>query len=94
MRKPLICAAAIFALTTAGCGKTEIDAKKAEKFVASQFAPRPNSVDCPSGVEAKKGRTLKCKLESPTGKRYEVTLRILDEKGRVTLVEGGGRELP
>ena len=98
MRKPLIRAAAgaiAATLLLIGCGgRTEIDAKKAERFVSAQLVPPPRSVDCPSGVEARKGGSLKCKVVSATGKRYEATLSIRSDKGTVSLAPGAVRELP
>ena len=77
----------IAAAALAGCGlsTTEIDAGQAEKFVRGAFEKPPRSVSCPSGVEAKKGGTLTCKAVDSTGKRYEVTLHMADDEGRVTV---------
>jgi hypothetical protein len=68
----------------AACGKTEIDAGQAEKFVRGAFAQPPKSVKCPSGVEAKKGSTFECRVVDNIGRPYVVTLHI-DKHARVTV---------
>jgi hypothetical protein len=92
--RPFAPIAAAAALLVAGCGQTVIDEKGAEKFVRSTFTPAPRSVDCPDGVEAKKGGTLKCDVVDAGGTKYEATLRIADKKGRVTLNGKDVREVP
>jgi uncharacterized protein DUF4333 len=71
----------------AGCdvSTTEIDSKQAEDFVKGAFEKPPRSVKCPSGVEAKTGGTFTCKAVDSTGKRYDVTLHMADDEGRVTV---------
>jgi hypothetical protein len=83
-------AAVAAAVLLGGCSlsTTEIDAGQAEKFVKGAFEKPPRSVSCPSGVEAKKGGTLTCKAVDSTGKRYEVTLHMADDEGRVTVGKG------
>jgi hypothetical protein len=87
-----ICAsfAATAALLLAGCSAstTEIDSGKAEGFVKQAFSKPPQSVACPSGVEAKAGETLTCKVTSAGGQRLVVTLHIVDGKGRVRFGAG------
>src|SRR3954447_12760623 len=77
----------VAAVMVSGCGlsTTEIDAAQAEKFVKGAFAKPPRSVSCPSGVEAKKGKTLVCHAVDSVGKRYEVTLHMSDDEGHVTV---------
>jgi uncharacterized lipoprotein len=78
-------AAAVLLLS--GCsvstGTTEIDRGKAERFVKQAFKPPPRSVACPSGVKAKAGGSLTCKVTTATGRRYDVTLHIVNGSGRV-----------
>ena len=92
--RPFAPIAAAAALTLAGCGQTTIDQAKAERFVKKIFPETPKSVDCPDGVEAKKGRTLTCKVVAADGTRYEAKLRIADEEGRVILNNRDLREVP
>jgi hypothetical protein len=78
----------------ASTSTTHIDSAKAEKFVKQAFTTPPRSVSCPSGVEAKAGRTLTCKVTSASGRRYDVTLHIVDSTGRVNLKAGDVRPSP
>src|SRR3954454_13244680 len=82
-----VTAAALFA-TGCSLSTTEIDAGQAEQYVKGLFPKPARSASCPSGVEAKKGKTLKCKAVDATGRRYVVTLHIANEDGRVTVGEG------
>jgi uncharacterized protein DUF4333 len=81
--RPLATLLAAASLLLAGCGSTEIDSSKAEKFVKGAFATPPKSVKCPDGVEAKTGGTLTCQVVDATGKRYDLTLHMVDGEGRV-----------
>lgn len=82
--------AATVAIAIGGCSfsTTEIDAGQAEKYVKTLFPEPARSATCPSGVEAKKGKTLSCRAVDANGRRYVVTLHIADENGRVTVGEG------
>jgi uncharacterized protein DUF4333 len=82
------------ALLVAGCGTTEIDSGRAQEFVKSAFGTAPRSVKCPSGVEAKAGRTLTCRVVAADGRRYDVVLHIVDGKGRVKVGAGDFRPVP
>jgi uncharacterized lipoprotein len=88
--RPAAIAAAAAVLLVAGCSvsKTEIDAGQAEQYVKGLFPKPARTASCPSGVEAKKGRTFTCKAVDSTGRRYVVTLHIANEKGRVTVGTG------
>jgi hypothetical protein len=74
----------------AGCSTstTQIDSARAERFVKRAFASPPKSVSCPSGIEAKKGRTITCRAVDATGRRYDVVLHMADDKGRVNVSPG------
>jgi hypothetical protein len=73
------------AVALAGCGKTTIDQKKAERFVGSFFTPPARSVHCPDGVEAKKGKTFTCAGVDASGHRFRVLVRVVDDSGRVSV---------
>jgi hypothetical protein len=87
-------ALAPFALLVAGCGTTEIDSGRAQDFVKGTFGAPPRSVKCPSGVEAKPGRTFTCHAVAADGRRYDVVLHIVDGKGRVTVGTRDVRPVP
>ena len=86
MRKPpRWSAGAAAALVLAGCGGTTIDSGKVEKLIGDNLAgPRPDRVDCPSGVDADKGSTFECKIEYAGRTPATVTIHIEDEDGRVS----------
>ena len=72
-------------LGATGCGQTEIDEQEAEAFVRSYFAPDARSADCPRGIEAEQGATFECSAVDVAGKRFEVTVHVLDGEGRVQI---------
>jgi Domain of unknown function (DUF4333) len=72
--------------TLAGCGGggRTIDAGKAARFVRQQLlGPPPSSIDCPKGVEAKKGETFGCTLVYPDGTSATVTVHVVSDSGRI-----------
>ena len=72
-------AALLAGAALAGCGSQEIDRGKAETFVRQSFGPpSAQTVTCPSGVKATKGHTFTCSVTDVSGRRYTVTLHILD----------------
>ena len=75
------------AAAAAGCGGgPTIDAGRAERFVRAQLlGPRPSSIDCPKGVEAKKGRTFGCTVIYPDGTSATVTVHVVSDGGRITV---------
>ena len=78
--------AVLAAVGFAACGTTEIDNKKAEKLITEGFKSRgvQVSVKCPSGVEAKKGKTYVCKITLPNGKTATATTTLTDDKGHIS----------
>jgi hypothetical protein len=87
-RKLAVLAASALALTA--CGGTQIDAGKAESLIEKNIAgPAPKRVDCPDGVDAKKGTTFKCKVVYPGGlPPATVTVHIEDDNGRIRVGPG------
>ena len=86
--KLAVLAASALALTA--CGGTQIDSGKAESLIAKNIAgPAPKRVDCPSGVDAKKGTTFKCKVVYPGGlPPATVTVYIQDDDGHISVGPG------
>jgi uncharacterized protein DUF4333 len=82
------------ALLVAGCGATEIDSGRAQDFVKRAFGAPTRSVRCPSGVEAKPGRALTCRVVAADGRHYDVVLHIADDNGRVKVGAGDVRPVP
>ena len=75
------------ALAVAGCGGgAKIDPGRAESFVGSQLlGPRPASIDCPKGIEAKKGRTFGCTVIYRDGTSATVTVHVVSDSGRIAV---------
>jgi hypothetical protein len=59
---------------------TTIDATKAQNLVRSHINGA-QSVNCPSGVEAKSGSTFDCKVTLTDGSTETVTLHVNDDSG-------------
>ena len=86
--RPAAAIPALLALTAlAGCGSTTIDSGKAESFLDGSLQPSPRSVTCPKNVTVKKGRTFACTVVAANGRRYSVTIHIVDDSGHVPYVE-------
>ena len=85
-----LAALAVPALVLAACGGTEIDAAKAESLIKENIGgPPPRTVDCPDGVEAKKGSTFRCDLTYEHGVGPAVvTVHIEDDEGRIRVGPG------
>jgi hypothetical protein len=75
------------ALAAAGCGgSNEIKPKTVETFIAGHLlGPRPQSVTCPGGVKAKKGRTFTCSIVYPDRSRATVTVHVTSDEGKVSV---------
>lgn len=73
------------AILLAGCGKATIKPAGAAKSVVDVIARdtgfRPTDVKCPSGVEAKVGKTFDCHFTGPEPKPYVAHMRITEVKG-------------
>ncbi len=84
MRRNLAFLAACTLLISA-CGGTEIDADKAESLIKDNIVgPAPQKVDCPDGVEAKKGATFRCDVIYGSGlPTAVVTVHIEDDDGHI-----------
>jgi uncharacterized lipoprotein len=85
-----LAALALSVLAVSGCGSTEIDAGKTEDLIKENVSgPPPREVECPEGVEAKKGETFQCELTYAGGlPAATVTVHIQDDDGRVRFGPG------
>jgi hypothetical protein len=81
--------AAVAGLLVAGCGTTEIDHSKAETLIKGSIAKAGNvtakSVTCPSGVKAKKGGTLTCKITLTDGRTATATVHMTNDSGHIVI---------
>jgi NAD(P)H-hydrate repair Nnr-like enzyme with NAD(P)H-hydrate epimerase domain len=83
----------------AGCGETVIDDAKTEAAIEENLeksvGQKVSSVDCPSGVEVKAGRTFECTVSLQSGKTETATLKILNSDADVEVTDlkpsGGGK---
>ena len=75
------------ALALVACGGTVINDMEAEDYLRGTVEPPPGTrieaVDCPDGVDAERGETFECTLETADGDEAVVPLRVLDERGTV-----------
>jgi hypothetical protein len=75
------------ALVLAACGGTVINDMEAEDYLRGTVEPPPGtrieSVNCPDGVDAERGETFECTLETADGAEAVVPMRVLDERGTV-----------
>jgi hypothetical protein len=80
-------AIAVFGPAT-GC-KQKINTKKAEKLMKEKLPEmlgadvEVKSVDCPDGIEAKKGETFECTAELVDGTKLNINVEQQDDEGNV-----------
>lgn len=74
------------AAAAAGCGTTTLDTNGAEKQIAAgiekQTGVKLRKVECPSDIEAKKGKTFHCTLTAPNGQKIGLTAVQTSDDGR------------
>ena len=91
-----LAALALGVFPLAGCGETVIDSAKTEAAIEENLeksvGQRVSSVECPSGVEVKKGGTFECTVKLKSGKTETATLKILNSEAdvEVTNLEAAG----
>lgn len=75
----------------AGCGETVIDDAKTEAAIEENLqksvGQKVASVDCPSGVEVKAGKTFDCTVRLAGGKTETATLKILNSDADVEVTD-------
>jgi hypothetical protein len=80
-------ALALAVFLAAGCGETVIDSAKTEGAIEENLeksvGQKVSSVECPSGVEVKKGKTFDCTVNLESGKTETATLKILNSDADV-----------
>ena len=74
-------------LLAAGCGEAVIDDAKTEAAIEENLrksvGQQVSSVECPSGVEVKAGKTFDCTVSLAGGKEETATLRIINSDADV-----------
>jgi hypothetical protein len=80
-------ALALAVFLVSGCGETVIDSAKTEGAIEENLeksvGQKVSSVECPSGVEVKKGATFDCTVSLENGKTETATLKILNSDADV-----------
>jgi hypothetical protein len=86
-RSGAIAALLAVAFLAAGCGETVIDDAKTEAAIEENLeksvGQKVSSVECPSGVEVKAGKTFDCTVSLAGGKEETATLKIINEDADV-----------
>jgi NAD(P)H-hydrate repair Nnr-like enzyme with NAD(P)H-hydrate epimerase domain len=93
----MVCVCRVGALALAsvlfgvGCGETVLDEADTEATIEQNVERATDrkvaSVDCPSGVEVKKGTTFECVVNFESGKRSVETLKIRNEDADVSVID-------
>jgi NAD(P)H-hydrate repair Nnr-like enzyme with NAD(P)H-hydrate epimerase domain len=90
-RSGALLALALAAFLIAGCGETVIDDAKTEAAIEENLqksvGQKVSSVDCPSGVEVKAGKTFDCAVSLAGGKKETATLKILNSDADVEVTD-------
>ncbi len=89
------CAAVAVLLAVAflavGCGETVIDSAKTEAAIEENLqksvGQKVSSVDCPSDVEVKAGKTFDCTVSLAGGKQETATLKIINSDADVEVTD-------
>jgi hypothetical protein len=86
-RSAALAALALAAFLAVGCGETVIDDAKTEAAIEENLrksvGQKVSSVECPSGVEVKSGKTFDCTVSLAGGKKETATLKILNSDADV-----------
>lgn len=82
-----LAALALVVFLAVGCGETVIDSAKTEGAIEENLeksvGQKVSSVECPSGVEVKAGKTFECTVSLKGGKQETATLKILNSDADV-----------
>jgi hypothetical protein len=82
------CLALSAALLATACGKSQLDTSKLEDQIQTELAKRSGieiqTVDCPDGVEARKGDKFTCSATTARNERVVIEVTQDDSKGAVT----------
>lgn len=90
-RSVAVAALLAVAFLAIGCGETVIDATKTEAAIEENLqksvGQKISSVDCPSGVEVKAGKTFDCTVSLAGGKQETATLKIINSDADVEVTD-------
>jgi len=90
-RSGAVAALLAVAFLAVGCGETVIDDAKTEAAIEENLqksvGQKISSVDCPSGVEVKAGKTFDCTVSLAGGKQETATLKIINSDADVEVTD-------
>jgi NAD(P)H-hydrate repair Nnr-like enzyme with NAD(P)H-hydrate epimerase domain len=90
-RSGAVAALLAVAFLAAGCGGTVIDDAKTEAAIEENLeksvGQKVSSVDCPSGVEVKAGKTFDCTVSLAGGTQETATLKIRNSNADVEVTD-------
>jgi len=87
-RTSVVLALLALAALVAGCGSKTLKKGEIEGFVektAKEQDVKVQSVECPDGVEAKKGESFKCTAKAAGGKEAEISVQQTSDDGNVRI---------
>ncbi len=91
VRAGALTAMAFAAFVAVGCGETVIDSAKTEAAIEENLqksvGQKVSSVDCPSDVEVKAGKTFDCTVSLAGGKQETATLKIINSDADVEVTD-------
>jgi NAD(P)H-hydrate repair Nnr-like enzyme with NAD(P)H-hydrate epimerase domain len=91
VRSGAVAALLAVAFLAVGCGETVIDDAKTEAAIEENLqksaGQKVSSVDCPSGVEVKAGKTFECTVSLDGGKHETATLKIINSDADVEVTK-------
>lgn len=86
-----VAAVFVMGVLLAGCGETVIDNSKTEGAIQSNLEKslhdKVSSVSCPSEQKVEPGATFTCSVSFANGKQATATLKILNKKADVSLID-------
>lgn len=81
----------VMGILLAGCGETVIDNSKTEEAIQSNLEKalhgKVSSVSCPAEQKVEPGATFTCSVSFANGKQATATLKILNKKADVSLID-------
>jgi hypothetical protein len=91
VRLGVLAALALAAFVAVSCGETVIDSAKQEAAIEENLrksvGQKVSSVECPSNVEVKAGKTFDCTASLAGGKQETVTLKIINSDADVEVTD-------
>ncbi len=91
VRSGAVAALLAVAFLAVGCGETVIDDAKTEAAIEENLqksaGQKVSSVDCPSGVEVKAGKTFECTVTLVGDKHETATLKIINSDADVEVTK-------